>query len=121
MVMTLRKPQRQRVVLADLSAWDSQPASLYEFSGESDLGYMPIIDFRTLSLPQWADVFDREDQAEFEVELMTALEAEDPAVMSRVLSDWRTTAEALSDPLSRELLLTASHDPSEYVETSRPA
>jgi hypothetical protein len=70
----------------------------------------------------WLATFEEGDRAEFFDELRDALAmavaTTDAAPIERCLHDWRTTAQALSDPLRREIL-TGSGD-GDYAEVSRP-
>jgi hypothetical protein len=70
----------------------------------------------------WLAVFDEDDRSEFFEELRDALAlAEstwDATPVERCLRDWRTTAQALSDPLRRALLTGPGDD--DYAEVDRP-
>jgi hypothetical protein len=71
----------------------------------------------------WVREFDEEDLQEFMAEIrMAALEgfrSKDSSQILRILKDWQTTAETLSDPMSREVLLGATNE-SNYSEVKRP-
>lgn len=71
----------------------------------------------------WLSVFDDDDQREFQRELHEALllaassDSIDP--VERCVTDWRTTARALSDNLRR--ILTGVPGDDEFVPVERPA
>lgn len=71
----------------------------------------------------WLKVFDGEDLSEFLAELREAIAEALPELDATPVRDtvaaWRRTAEALSDPLSRQTLLGRS-SPEDYVEVTRP-
>lgn len=71
----------------------------------------------------WLDEFDLNDLTSFVAELRQAIGGAlvrlDAGPINDVLSGWRTTADALSDSLSRETLLGRS-SPLDYVEAKRP-
>jgi hypothetical protein len=71
----------------------------------------------------WVRMLPAEDAAAFLHDIAEALYAScremTSAPLAAVLSDWRATAEALSDPLARETLL-ARNTADEYVEVERP-
>lgn len=70
----------------------------------------------------WLASFDEDDRAEFFEELRDALSVaaatRDAAPVETCLREWRTTAQALSDPL-RRTILTAPGD-ADYAEVDRP-
>jgi hypothetical protein len=70
----------------------------------------------------WLAVLDEGDRAEFFEELRDALSVaeatHDAAPIDRCLREWRTTAQALSDPVRREILTGPGG--SDYAEVSRP-
>jgi hypothetical protein len=72
----------------------------------------------------WARARPKEDAGAFLREIAEALYASCPEMnigrLSAVLSDWKATAEALSDPLARETLL-GQNDAGDYIEVERPA
>ena len=73
----------------------------------------------------WLTVFDDDDLATFVAETESAIldvlrSRAGPLDRLRTLAEgWRTTATALSDPVSREILL-GRHDPDDFVEVPRP-
>lgn len=72
----------------------------------------------------WLEEFDLADLGEFVEEMRGSLERALPTLdatpIVQSLTGWRTTADAMSDPLSRETLLGANHE-KDYVEVGRPA
>ena len=70
----------------------------------------------------WLAVFDEDDRAEFFDELRDALAlaeaTRDVEPVELCLREWRTTARALSDPLTREILTGPGDD--DYAEVTRP-
>jgi hypothetical protein len=70
----------------------------------------------------WLAAFDDDDRAEFFDELRDALtlaeSTRDAGPVETCLREWRTTAQALSDPLGREVLLGPGND--DYAEVTRP-
>jgi hypothetical protein len=70
----------------------------------------------------WLAMLDEDDHADFFNELRDALSlavaTTDAAPIERCLHGWRTTAQALSDPLRREILTGPGDDT--YAEVSRP-
>lgn len=72
----------------------------------------------------WLRAFDLDDLSEFSDELRNALLASkadgDTAALDECVSGWRVTAKQLSDPLRRNIL-TAGHDPADFVDAPRPA
>ena len=70
----------------------------------------------------WLTVFDTDDLDEFFAELRDALtlaeSTQDATPVETCLRDWRTTAQALSDPLRRQILTGAGSD--DFVEVERP-
>lgn len=72
----------------------------------------------------WLKAFDAEELRELFVELRAAiaesLNGADAAPVLRTLADWRITAEALGDALSRQTLL-GQGSASDYVEVDRPS
>ncbi len=71
----------------------------------------------------WLRAFDTDDLREFVGELRQAIvvaaREESPDLIEETLQRWRTTAEALADPLRRQILLGGDR-PDDYVEVSRP-
>ena len=71
----------------------------------------------------WVRHLPREDAGEFVRDvgdaLYTSCQAGSAVALMTVLDEWKATAEALSDPLSRETLLAES-SPEDYVEAKRP-
>jgi DNA-binding IclR family transcriptional regulator len=74
-----------------------------------------------LSGTPWLAALDDDDQAAFFAEMGNALETaaarRDAEPLEACLREWRTTAEALSDPL-RRAVLTGNDD--DYAEVTRP-
>ena len=72
----------------------------------------------------WLAALDDDDQALFFLEMDAALDAAEAAghaePLEACLREWRTTAEALSDPARREVL-TGRFDDSEFSEVPRPS
>ena len=70
----------------------------------------------------WLATFDEDDRAEFFEELRNALSVaaatRDAAPVETCLREWRTTAQALSDPLRRAILTAPGDD--DYAEVDRP-
>lgn len=70
----------------------------------------------------WLATFDEDDRAEFFGELRDALSVaaatRDAAPVETCLREWRTTAQALSDPLRRAILTAPGDD--DYAEVDRP-
>ena len=70
----------------------------------------------------WLAAFDEDDRAEFFEELRDALSVaaatRDAAPVETCLREWRTTAQALSDPLRRAILTAPGDD--DYAEVDRP-
>ena len=70
----------------------------------------------------WLASFDEDDRAEFFEELRDALSVaaatRDAAPVETCLREWRTTAQALSDPLRRAVLTAPGDD--DYAEVDRP-
>jgi Family of unknown function (DUF6247) len=70
----------------------------------------------------WLTAFDEDDRAEFFEELRDALSlaeaTRDAAPVEVCLREWRTTAQALADPLRRAILTAPGDD--DYAEVSRP-
>ncbi|MEU9246373.1 hypothetical protein [Streptomyces sp. NPDC048385] len=71
----------------------------------------------------WLRVFDNEDLQEFIADLQASLVAahadDDVTALEECLHAWRTTARQLEDPLRRSVLM-GQHQPSDFVEASRP-
>ncbi len=71
----------------------------------------------------WLRAFDEEDLREFIGEMRQAIVAaareESSDLIEGAVHRWRTTAEALADPLRRQILLGADNL-DDYVEVSRP-
>lgn len=71
----------------------------------------------------WLAVFDDDDRSEFFTGLRAALTAAEAAgdaePVETCLREWRTTAEALSDP-ERRAVLTGPGDDDDYAEVPRP-
>lgn len=67
----------------------------------------------------WSDALDAGDRAAFFGDIARAALAADALAVERSLSEWRTTALALSDPARREIL-TGTHDPADFTEVQRP-
>jgi hypothetical protein len=71
----------------------------------------------------WLLVFDEDDRAQFVEELSDAITladaTRDPQPLRTCLRDWRTTAEALSDPARRLVLIGVPDE--DFVEVERPA
>ena len=70
----------------------------------------------------WLAAFDEDDRTEFFGELRDALSVAaatcDAEPVETCLSEWRTTAHALSDPLRRAILTGPGDD--DYAEVDRP-
>lgn len=70
----------------------------------------------------WLAVFGEDDRAEFFAELRDALSVaeatRDAGPVERCVREWRTTAQALSDPKRREILTGPGDD--DYAEITRP-
>jgi len=70
----------------------------------------------------WLATFDEDDRAEFFQELRDALSVaaatRDAVPVETCLREWRTTAQALSDPLRRAILTAPGDD--DYAEVDRP-
>jgi hypothetical protein len=70
----------------------------------------------------WLAAFDEDDRAEFFAELRDALPVaeatRDASPVETCLREWRTTAQALSDPLRRETLTAPGEG--DYAEVTRP-
>ena len=70
----------------------------------------------------WLAALDAGDLAEFAAEMRAALNtsvsARDAEPLERCLREWRTTAEALSDPQRRGVLAGPGDD--DYEEVPRP-
>jgi hypothetical protein len=69
-------------------------------------------------LVEMLSVFDEEDRAEFWREFWRVIRLPDDA-LENMIQQWATTAQALRDPLRREILLRRNGD-DDYVEVSRP-
>lgn len=71
----------------------------------------------------WLRAFDVEDLREFVQEvrdaLLVAAREETVGILDEVLRRWRTTAQALEDPLCRQILL-GQHQPGDFVDVQRP-
>jgi hypothetical protein len=71
----------------------------------------------------WLLVFDEDDRAQFVEELSDAITLADATrdlrPLRACLRDWQRTAEALSDPTRRLLLIGAAEE--DFVEVERPA
>jgi len=69
-------------------------------------------------------VLDDGDRTEFFSDLRAATDlAEgtgDVGHVEKCLSDWRTTAQALSDPVRREVLTAESFDLGDFTEVKQP-
>lgn len=100
-----------QVASTALAAFQAQYALRHGQARPSDLG--PLA---------WLAAFDADDRAEFFDELRDALSmavaTSDAAPLERCLHDWCTTAQALSDPLRREVLTGPGDD--DYAEVDRP-
>jgi hypothetical protein len=72
----------------------------------------------------WLTAFDEDDQGTFRRELLEALvqslASESIAPAEKCISDWRTTARALSNEKSRRVLTGRGDDDSAFVEVARP-
>jgi hypothetical protein len=70
----------------------------------------------------WLAAFDEDDRSEFFEELRDALalaeSTRDATPVETCLRDWRTTAQALSDPQRRAVLAGPGDD--DYAEVARP-
>lgn len=79
----------------------------------------------------WVTYLDADDRALMVTELRAEVEAlessGDPEPLETCLREWRVTAEALSDPVAREILTAPPvdcgpvPDPADYVEAGRPS
>jgi len=69
----------------------------------------------------WLTAFDGDDQRTFRLELLDALlQASDSLVPAeRCISEWRTTARALSNEKSRRILIGAGDDQAAFAEVER--
>lgn len=71
----------------------------------------------------WLRVFDNEDLTEFVAEMheavIVAAREQSANLLDETLHRWRVTADVLSDPLRREVLLSRERE-EDYVEVSRP-
>lgn len=70
----------------------------------------------------WILTLDEDDQREFWSEVRQTLRNEGTrADLETIVHSWCVTAEVLSDPLSREVLLAERHEPDDYQQVGRPA
>lgn len=71
----------------------------------------------------WLRFFDGDDRREFATELedAMAISIADGSLdhLHQIVDAWRTTADTLEDPLSREVLL-GHFDPTDFVDAPRP-
>jgi hypothetical protein len=70
----------------------------------------------------WIITLAEDDQTEFWAEVRDTLSRnETRSALETVVQEWRLTADALRDPLSRELLLADEFGPNDFQEVERPA
>jgi hypothetical protein len=67
----------------------------------------------------WLAELDAKDLAELVAEFRALLAAENMVSMADAVLAWERSAEALSDPLFREII-SKPFDPADYIEVSRP-
>jgi hypothetical protein len=67
----------------------------------------------------WARGLDDEDRAEFLSEV--AASASDLDALERCLEEWQKTAQALADPVVREILTAGVIGPADFTEVQRPS
>lgn len=72
----------------------------------------------------WLTALDDDDREEFFSDLRNAAgraeEFGDVTPIEKCLREWRTTAQALTDPRRREVLTAGGFDPGDFIEVGRP-
>lgn len=112
-------PERRLSALTDLVAWAQRHLQVEAAARKSRPDRSPT-DFGDLA---WLSVLDDGDLATFltEIEgaLFQAMSTQTIADLEGLVLDWRCTAEALSDPDRRAVLL-GPHDDADFVDVRRP-
>ncbi len=107
-------------VLVSLRDWLARDLQLERVLGRP-WGERRPVEFGDLA---WLVVFDDDDQMEFHRELhealMLSLASDSIEPVDRCVREWRTTAQALSDPAGRAVLVGAVTD-ADFEEVDRPA
>jgi len=111
-------PEGQLALLEELAQWSQ---ALFRLETLLRRGRPKVTELGDLA---WLRCFDQDDLREFVDDLHVALVAAnadgDKRVLDDCLSEWRTTARQLADPLRRSVLL-GSHNPDDFEEASEPA
>lgn len=113
-------PSRDFEVLISLRDWLARDLRLEHVLG-LPWSNRNAIDFGELA---WLTVFDDDDQVEFHRELhealMLSLASNSTEPTDRCVREWRTTAQALSDPTRRDVLVGVVNE-ADFEEVKRPA
>jgi hypothetical protein len=112
-------PESRLAALSELVVWAQRHLQVEAVARRAAVDRSPT-DFGDLA---WLSVLDDADLATFltelEAGLFHAMSTQVTADLEHLVQEWRCTAEALSDPVRRAVLL-GTHDDDDFAEVGRP-